>query len=65
MKFRALLALASSFAAGGYLRLLPTAFGVVVQVDVNGSARPQRWRSVALLLGVRATAIVPARDLLY
>lgn len=50
--------------AGGYLRLLPTAFGVIVQVDVNGPQRPKRWRNVVLLLGVKATALLPGRDIL-
>ncbi len=50
--------------AGGYLRFVPTAFGVIVQVDVNGPQRPKRWHNVVLLLGVKASALLPARDLL-
>lgn len=50
--------------ASGTLRLLPTGFGVIVQIDANGPQRPKRWRSVVLLLGVKASALLPGRDIL-
>ncbi|MGM9489980.1 ExeM/NucH family extracellular endonuclease [Ideonella sp. YS5] len=51
--------------ADGVVRLKDAAKGAVLQVDVDGPTGGARWKTLVLLQGVPAAAIVPMRDLVF
>lgn len=51
--------------AQGYVRIVDSAAGASLQIDSDGPAGTAAFRPLAVLRGVMAAQIVPARDLLF
>ncbi|MBN8489185.1 MAG: ExeM/NucH family extracellular endonuclease [Burkholderiales bacterium] len=49
----------------GVVRLKDSAKGAVLQIDADGSGAGAKWKSLALLSGVPASAVLPERDLVF
>ncbi|NBD21241.1 alkaline phosphatase [Aquabacterium fontiphilum] len=47
----------------GWVRVVDTTGGVLLQLDADGPAAPGGWRTVATLQGLTAAQFAPARDL--
>ncbi|HJV71099.1 ExeM/NucH family extracellular endonuclease [Ideonella sp.] len=51
--------------ADGVVRLKDGAKGALLQIDADGTGAGARWQTLALLKGVAAADVVPARDLVF
>ncbi|MEC5386781.1 ExeM/NucH family extracellular endonuclease [Uliginosibacterium sp. H3] len=51
--------------ADGYVRLVTSAAGVIVQIDADGTAGPLGFRPLVLLKGVSFAALDASRDFIY
>ncbi|MBQ0929331.1 ExeM/NucH family extracellular endonuclease [Ideonella alba] len=49
----------------GVVRLKDSAKGALLQIDTDGAGPSAKWKPLVLLSGVPASAVVPARDLVF